>query len=158
MVKAWNEIFTLNAHPSLRTNTTFLDDFAKSAAGTTILHVPSGPMVGKKIGHSFTKHGSHNTKTLTYQAVNGNTPIGQWLDDIAAEDFIARHLSQLGQGARDIPIPNSVGGIGRVFKSGTGELIPVTHIRLVPSGSGVSTAYPINEAYYSLGSLGTYVP
>lgn len=157
-VEAWEEIFKLKAHPSLRTNPNFLEDFAKSAAGISVQHIPSGPMVGKKIGHTFSKHGSHNTKTLTYQAVNGNTPIGQWLDDVAAEDFIARHLSQLGQGARDIPIPNSVGGIGRVFKSGTGELVEVTHIRLVPSGSGVDTAFPINDGLVALNPLGTYVP
>lgn len=153
-VNAWDDLFTLNAHPSLRKNPTFLEDFV----GVRPKHVPSGPMVGKKIGHTFTKHGSHNTKTLTYQAVNGTTPIGQWLDDIAAEDFIARHLSQLGQGARDIPIPNSVGGIGRVFKSGTGEIVEVTHIRLIPSGSGVDTAFPINAGLVSLNPLGTYVP
>ncbi len=155
---AWKELFTLNAHPTLRRNSNFLEDFAKSAAGTKFQHIPTGPMVGKKIGHTFSKHGSHNTKQLTNQAVNGNVPQGQWLDDVLAEDFIARHLSQLGQGVIDIPIPNAERGLGRVFKVGTGEIVELTHIRLVPSGSGVKTAYPINQTLEPLKKIGTFVP
>ncbi len=33
-----------------------------------------------------------------------------------------------------------------------------THIRLVPSGSGVKTAYPINESLEPLNILGIYFP
>ena len=45
-----------------------------------------------------------------------------------------------------------------VFKSGTGNILEPTHIRLVPSGSGVSTAFPINEATTTLLQLGVYNP
>ncbi len=156
--KIYDEINFLNAHESLIRSADFLDDFYKSAQKINTLHEPSGSMVGKAIGHAFKKHGSHNTKQLLYDAVKGNVPIGQWLDDIAAEEFIARHLNQLSQGARDIPIPNSIKSIGRVFKNKTGEIIDPTHIRLVPSGSGVNTAYPINEEVYDLITIGTYIP
>lgn len=158
LIKAWEEILNLKAHASLRTNTTFLDDFLGSSLGLRPEHTQQGPMIGKKIGHTFSKHGSHNTKQLLYQSVNGTVPNGQWLDDVAAEDFIARHLDQLGQGTRDIPLPASVRGIGRVFKNGDGQIIEATHIRLVPSGTGVDTAFPINETLVSLNPLGVYKP
>jgi len=121
-------------------------------------HIASGGMKGKKIGHTYTKHGSHNTKPLIYQAKNGNTPQGQWLDDLASENFISKHLDQLGQGARDIPIPDDIKVIGRIFENGTGKILEPTHIRLVPSGSGVTTAYPINETITALNPLGVYKP
>ena len=85
-------------------------------------------------------------------------PQGQWLSDVVAEDFIARHLSQLGQGTRDIPLPTSVSGIGRVFSGNSGKIVEATYIRLVPSGSGVSTAFPINDALESLNPFRVYVP
>ena len=91
-------------------------------------------------------------------AKNGNTAQGQWLNDIAAEDFILRHLNQTSNGAIDIPIPQSIQSIGRVFRNGDAAILSPTHIRLVPSGSGVKTAYPINASVESLIRLGTYVP
>ncbi len=102
---------------------------------------PTGPMQGKKINHTFTKHGSHNTNELYYEAINsrGGVPQGQWLDDVAAEKLIADNLSLLKNGSVDVPIPQ---GLGRVFMP-DGSVIPATAARLVPSGSGVWTAFPI---------------
>ncbi len=119
---------------------------------------PTGPMVGKRIGHTFEKHGLHNTNLLKMIAKNGNIPQGQWLNEIEAEKFIARHLSQLGNGARDIPIPANLRNIGRVFRNGDAAILSPTHIRLVPSGSGVKSAFPINSTIESLLTLGTYIP
>ena len=85
-------------------------------------------------------------------------PLGQWLDDVAAEDFISKHLSQLNNGTRDIPIPENLQDIGRIFRDGDGVVFKPTHIRLVPSDSGVKTAYPINDLLSSLEPLGTYIP
>jgi hypothetical protein len=154
-VKAWVEVLTLKAHSSLRRDPTFLDDFA----GVRPKYEKSGPMIGKEIGHTYSKHGSHNTNQLLYEAVNSGRPVSQWIDDIAAEDFIARHINQLGNGAKDIPIPSSVAKIGRIFKGGDGEIVKATHFRLVPSGNGVSTAYPINAALEgSMNPLGVFVP
>ncbi len=103
-------------------------------------HVPSGPMAGKRIGHTFDKHGSHNTYELTRQAQGSGHPQGQWLDDIAAEKFIAEHLDELANGAKTINLPK---GIGRVIMP-NGSFVPATKARLVPSKTGVITAYPTN--------------
>jgi RHS repeat-associated protein len=103
-------------------------------------HVPSGPMAGKRIGHTFEKHGSHNTYELTLQAQGSGLPQGQWLDDIAAEKFIAEHLDELANGAKTINLPK---GIGRVIMP-NGSFVPATKARLVPSKTGVITAYPTN--------------
>ena len=119
---------------------------------------PIGAMVGKRIGHTFSKHGLHNTIVLKAAAKNSRTPQGQWLNEIEAEKFIARHLDQLSNGAIDIPIPASIQNIGRVFRNGDGVILSPTHIRLVPSGSGVRSAYPINSSIQVLENLGTYVP
>ncbi len=119
---------------------------------------PIGSMIGKRIGHTFSKHGLHNTEQLKSFARNGDVSIGQWLNEIEAEKFIARHLNQLSNGVRDIPIPAYLQNIGRVFRNGDAAILNPTHIRLVPSGSGVKTAYPINSTLTPLETLGTYVP
>ncbi len=158
LVESWKELDKLGVYDAVRKNPEFLKQFDASSRKLYSTHTPSGAMKGIAIGHTYTKHGSHNTKTLIYQAKNGTTPQGQWLDDLAAEDLISKHLDQLGQGARDIPIPDNMKGIGRIFENGTGKILEPTHIRLVPSGSGVSTAYPINETIESLRPLGVYKP
>lgn len=61
--------------------------------------------------------------------------IGRW----AAEDLIANQLNQLNNGAITIPIPE---GLGRVINP-DGTFSIATHARLVPSRSGVKTAYPL---------------
>lgn len=67
-------------------------------------------------------------------------------------------LSQINNGTRDIPIPQNLQKIGRVFRKGDGAISSSTHIRLVPSGSGVYTTYPINSTLEPLKTLGTYIP
>ncbi|WP_422350083.1 DUF6443 domain-containing protein [Flagellimonas sp.] len=95
-------------------------------------------MKGKTIKHTFTKHGSQNTDQLIKQAKGSGNPQGQWLDNVAAEDFIARNLDKTKNGSVTIEIPE---GLGRVVNP-DGTFTPATHARLVPSGSGVKTAYP----------------
>lgn len=65
---------------------------------------------------------------------------GQFLDNQAAASFINNNLGQLNNGATNIPIPE--GFPARVINPDGSFDIP-THIRLVPSGSGVKTAYPL---------------
>lgn len=98
----------------------------------------TGGMRGKTIKHTFSKHGSTNTEQLILQAKNSGKPQGQWLDDAAAEEFIANNLSKLQNGAKNIELPQ---GLGRVINP-DGTFTNATHARLVPSGSGVKTAYP----------------
>jgi RHS repeat-associated protein len=95
-------------------------------------------MAGRRLGHTFTKHGVDNTEQLLLQAAGSGQPVGQFLDDAAAERFIAAHVNQLGQGARSFDAPE---GLGRIVHP-DGTFTPATRVRLVPSGSGVKTAYP----------------
>lgn len=97
-------------------------------------------MDGKRLGHTFTKHGAENTTQLELQATNSGIAQGQWIDNVAAEQIIFDNLNNLKNGAINVEIPN---GVGRVINP-DGTFSPATHARLVPSGSGVKTAYPLN--------------
>jgi hypothetical protein len=91
-----------------------------------------------RLGHTFTKHGSGNTNFLTKLANGSNTSVGQWLDDVIAQKFIGKNLGNLKNGAIEIPIPK---GLGRIVNP-DGSFTEATHAVLVPSGTGVKTAYP----------------
>jgi hypothetical protein len=97
-----------------------------------------GALAGKRVGHTFSKHGSSSTEQLLKEAKGSGRPVGQWLDDVAAEEFIAERLPQLKAGAKSFDLPE---GLGRMVNP-DGSFSPATHARLVPSGSGVVTAYP----------------
>ena len=92
-------------------------------------HVPSGPLRGSRVGHTFTKHGSHNTLELILEAVNSGRPVGQWLDDDEAERFIASKLPDLAQGSLTFDLPPGLGC--QINPDGT--IVPATKARLVPS-------------------------
>ncbi|MGH2667499.1 pre-toxin TG domain-containing protein, partial [Flavobacterium sp.] len=108
------------------------------AGSKSAVYEPTGSMVGKKVGHTFSKHGSNNTFELVQQAKGSNSPQGQWLNDAAAEEFISSHLADLKNGAENFDLPE---GLGRVVNP-DGTFTPATQARLVPSKSGVLTAYP----------------
>ena len=56
------------------------------------------------------------------------------------EAFIASHLDELANGAKTFDLPQ---GFGRqILPDGT--FLPATKVRLVPSKSGVKTAFPTN--------------
>ncbi len=112
---------------------------ALKKAGKVKYHIPNGPMKGKSIKHTFTKHGSHNTHQLKMQAKNSKMPQGQWINDVKAEKFIADNLGKLKNGPVTVELPK---GLGRVINP-DGTFSTATHVRLVPSSSGVKTAYPI---------------
>ena len=90
-------------------------------------------------GHAFDRHGSHNTHELKIKAKNSGRSQGQWLDDVEAENFIAKNLDKTKNGTIKIELPE---GLGRVIHP-DGTFSPATHAVLVPSGSGVKTAYPV---------------
>ena len=104
-------------------------------------HVPSGSMKGKAYGHTWSKHGSHNTHELLMEAQKSKRAVGQWLDDAAAEEFIASKLPELKQGAQTFDLP---AGLGRQINP-DGTWSPANKVRLVPSRTGVSTAWPFAE-------------
>ena len=68
-------------------------------------------------------------------------PVGQWLDDAAAEQFIASKLPELSQGAKTFDLPP---GLGRQIDP-DGTFSPANKVTLVPSKTGVKTAYPFAE-------------
>ncbi len=96
-----------------------------------------------KKGHTFDKHGSHNTHRLKMEAKNSRRSQGQWIDDIGAENFIAKNLDRTKNGTIMIELPK---GLGRVVHP-DGTFSPATHAILVPSGSGVKTAYPVPSTF-----------
>ena len=65
---------------------------------------------------------------------------GQFLDNQKAAQFILDNVSKLANGAINIPIPNGLPA--RVIMP-DGTFKAATHIRLIPSGGGVKTAYPL---------------
>lgn len=104
-------------------------------------YTPTGPLKNKRVGHTFEKHGSHNTHELQLQAKNSGMPQGQWMDDAAAEDFIASKLPELTNGAKTFDLPP---GLGQQINP-DGSMISANKATLVPSGSGVKTAFPLFE-------------
>ena len=75
------------------------------------------------------------------QAKYSGVALGQFLDDAAAEEFIASHLPGLTQGPRNFDSPSC---LGRVINP-DGTFTTANKIRIIPSGSGVKTAYPMYE-------------
>jgi len=92
----------------------------------------------KEFGHTFNTHGAgtKNTKSLTDRALGTGTNQGQWLDNQKS----AEYLKSLG----DIKEPTTVSipeGMGQVITP-TGEILPATQATVVPSATGIKTAYP----------------
>ncbi|MEX1116423.1 MAG: RHS repeat-associated core domain-containing protein, partial [Akkermansiaceae bacterium] len=97
------------------------------------------PLTKSKFGHAFTTHGQGATNFLTNRAAASSKPMGQFLDDQAAAQLILDNLGNLKNGAISVPVPKSCPA--RVIMP-DGTFAPASTIRLVPSGSGVKTAYP----------------
>jgi RHS repeat-associated protein len=95
-----------------------------------------------KFGHTFDNHGESATEFVTKRASGSGSPQGQFLDDQAAAKFINENLGRTANGAVDIPMPK--GFPARVINP-NGTISTPTHIRLVPGGNGVKTAYPLTK-------------
>lgn len=78
------------------------------------------------------------TAQLQREAAATGRSLGQWTDDLGAEKFVADHLGELTQGTKTIPLPK---GLGRMVNP-DGTFSPATNATLVPSKSGVKTAFP----------------
>ena len=98
-------------------------------------------MAGRRIGHTFTKHGQNNTDELKRKARGSGVAQGQWTDDPAAEEWIADNLGELKNGTRVLPLPP---GLGRLVLP-DGSFEDAFWAKLVPSGTGVKTAFPVTE-------------
>ena len=104
---------------------------------------PKKSIVQFKKGHTFDKHGSHNTHELQMEAKNTGQSLGQWINDSAAENFIAKNLDKTKNGTVIVKLPE---GLGKIVNP-DGTFSPATHAVLVPSGSGVKTAYPVPSIF-----------
>lgn len=107
--------------------------------GGKVKSIIKGTMAGRKVGHTFSQHGAPRTDQLLAEAAGSGRPVVQWLDDAAAEELIAARLPQLKSGARTFDLPE---GLGRIIHP-DGAFATATKARLVPSGGGVKTAYPV---------------
>ncbi|WP_158618316.1 RHS repeat protein [Chitinophaga lutea] len=94
----------------------------------------------KTFGHTFTTHGEDMTNFLINRAKGSGMAQGQFLDNQKAAQFILDNVSETANGALNLPMPN--GFPARVIMP-DGTFKAATHIRLVPSGGGVKTAYPL---------------
>lgn len=108
---------------------------AKVAEGSkTLINLEEG------FGHTFDKHGADATEFVTKRAAGSNMPSGQFLDDQEAAAFIKDNLGKLKNGAVDVPMPE---GFPARMVNPDGTFGTPRAIRLVPSGSGVKTAFPV---------------
>jgi RHS repeat-associated protein len=97
------------------------------------------PLTKKAFGHTFDIHGEGATDFLTNRAAGSGAAQGQFLDNQAAAEFINDNLGQLKNGAVSLPLPE---GLPARMINPDGTYGVATKVRLVPSGSGVKTAYP----------------
>jgi hypothetical protein len=93
-----------------------------------------------RFGHTFSTHGQGNTHFLIKRAQGSGKPQGQFLDDQRAAKFILDNFEKTKNGTVDIEIPANFPA--RVIKP-DGSFVSATHVRIVPSGNYIKTAYPI---------------
>ncbi|SMO52761.1 RHS repeat protein [Melghirimyces algeriensis] len=93
----------------------------------------------KKFGHTFSRHGAgkKNFNSLKGRAASSQKDQGQWLDNQKAVDFIDS-LGEIKEVTK-VEIPE---GLGHVITP-TGEVVSASHALIVPSRTGIKTAYPI---------------
>ncbi|MEK4852826.1 RHS repeat-associated core domain-containing protein [Paenibacillus sp. FSL H7-0756] len=93
----------------------------------------------KQFGHAFLTHGAgaKNTRSLIDRARSTEKNQGQWLDNQKAADFINSKGPITEATTFNLPA-----GMGQVITP-EGVIIPATKAILVPSSTGIKTAYPI---------------
>ncbi|SFR69527.1 RHS repeat-associated core domain-containing protein [Anaeromicropila populeti] len=93
----------------------------------------------KQFGHTFSTHGSgaKNTKSLIDRSRSTGNNQGQWLNNQRAAEFL-EFLGNITE-----PITVSIPkGLGQVITP-TGNIVPATKAIVVPSATGIKTAFPI---------------
>ncbi|WP_353097490.1 hypothetical protein [Empedobacter brevis] len=111
------------------------------SAGINLLRAGKSIQLTKSVfGHTFTTHGEEMTEFLVKRAIGSGSNQGQFLNNQKAAKFIMKNLSKLSNGAQNVPIPKNLPA--RVIMP-DGSFKSATHIRLVPGGKGVKTAYPL---------------
>lgn len=90
-----------------------------------------------KYGHAFSRHGqgNANTRSLTDRARSENTPQGQWLNNDAAEALLTK------LDVKAVTVVELPAGLGHVIFP-DGSIVAATHAKIVPSPTGIRTAFP----------------
>lgn len=127
-------------------HTYFVADADNSFSDPVWVHnqyTPCGAMAGRRVGHTFTRHGEGEevANFLRHRAKGSGQSQGQWTNNLQAETYIAESLKHLGNGTAVLPLPP---GLGRVHHP-DGTITEALFAKLVPSGSGVKTAFPVSE-------------
>lgn len=125
-----------------------IDKAAKTLKSSKFLKGTAKGWFGRKavqltkstFGHTFTTHGDKMTKFLLNRARGSNMPQGQFLNNQKAAGFILRNIDKVKNGSVNIPMPKDFPA--RVIMP-DGSFATPTHIRLIPGGNGVKTAYPL---------------
>jgi hypothetical protein len=100
---------------------------------------PTKQLTKSTFGHTFKNHGAEATKFTINRARGLGVPSGQFMDNQATARFILNNLNKASQGSVSVPIPQNFPA--RIIMP-DGTFRAATHIRIVPSGVGVKTAYP----------------
>lgn len=95
---------------------------------------------GKRFGHAFKTHGEGRDQFSTKTRSGIRNATGQFLDNQAAANFIIGNSANLKKGPINIPMPE---GFPARIVNPDGTFSTPTHIRMIPSGKGVWTAYPV---------------
>lgn len=92
-----------------------------------------------QFGHTFSEHGAKpaNKELADHARSIGGTQ-GQWTDNQQAADYLSQYLDGLS-GPTTVPIPK---GLGQVIQADN-TAAPATQAVIVPSPTGIRTAYPI---------------
>jgi hypothetical protein len=116
---------------------------ARAAEGTPGLRWEN-PLSTPTYGHSFLRHGARQTRTqLTDRARSLGHQVGQWTDDRAAAEFIAR-VAREGPGVHDVSLPPS---LGRGFLPNGTEIAPDMARIIVKQDGAVRTAFPFSSHF-----------
>ncbi|MCE9669616.1 hypothetical protein LY474_17615 [Myxococcus stipitatus] len=94
----------------------------------------------KQFGHTFSRHGAgmKNTENLLGRARGTGDAQGQWLNNQKAADFLSQ-VKLSGKDVQRVQIPE---GLGQVIRP-DGAIVPANWANVVPSRTGILTAYPI---------------
>lgn len=100
----------------------------------------AGKLTKAQFGHTFINHGADATQFIVKRAKGSGSVQGQFLNNQKAAQFILDNVSKTKNGPINIPLPK---GIPARIIMPDGTFRKATHIRLIPGGKGVKTAYPI---------------
>jgi RHS repeat-associated protein len=92
----------------------------------------------KQFGHTFTEHGAKRALQELIDRARALGPQGRWLDNDKAAQYLSQFQGKL-TGPTTVPIPP---GLGQIVHA-DGTIAEALQATIVPSATGLKTAYPI---------------